>query len=117
MAVLSPAQRRARMAEVFDSVADSYDNVGVDWFRPVARQLVAELAPRPGERGIDVGCGRGAALFELAEAVGPTGWATGFDLSPRMVELTAWEAKERGLSNVDTYVMDAANPSHTLSGY
>lgn len=40
-----------------------------------------------GERTLDVGCGRGAALARLARAVRPDRRATGIDLSPRMVEL------------------------------
>jgi hypothetical protein len=39
----------------------------VECFRPIARGLVDELAVRPGERVLDLGCGRGAALLPLAE--------------------------------------------------
>src|SRR6185503_3942084 len=74
---------------VFDRVADSYDNVGVEWFRPIARGLVDELAVRPGERVLDLGCGRGAALLPLAKATGPAGQVLGIDLAPRMVELAS----------------------------
>ncbi len=77
------------IVSVFDRVADSYDNVGVAWFGPIARGLVDELAVRPGERVLDLGCGRGAALLPLAEAVGATGQALGLDLAPRMVELAS----------------------------
>jgi O-methyltransferase/aklanonic acid methyltransferase len=73
------------MRKVFDQASSTYDGVGVEFFRPIARGLVAELAPQWGERGVDVGCGRGAVLFPLAEAVGPRGHVTGIDLSPRMM--------------------------------
>jgi ubiquinone/menaquinone biosynthesis C-methylase UbiE len=106
--------RSASVAAVFDRVADVYDHVGVPWFTPIARQLVHLAAPRPGERALDVGCGRGAATIALAEAVGPTGRVTGIDLSPRMVEAGAAEIAGLGLSNVDLQVMDAASP--TLPG-
>lgn len=43
------ADRRGQMAGVFDRVADTYDNVGVELFKPIAERLVAELAPRRGE--------------------------------------------------------------------
>ena len=42
------AQRSARVAAVFDRVADTYDAVGVPWFAPIAERLVAEVAPVPG---------------------------------------------------------------------
>lgn len=97
------------VAGVFDRAADSYDQVGVPWFGPIAEGLVAELAVRTGERVLDVGCGRGAALLPLATATGPTGRVLGIDLAPRMVELTAQAARE--LSQVEVRVADAADPA------
>ena len=65
--------QRETLRSLFDAVADSYDQVGVDFFQPIAAGLVAELNPQPGERALDLGCGRGAALLPIAHAVGPTG--------------------------------------------
>ncbi len=96
------------MAAVFDRVAGTYENVGVPWFTPIAEGLVDAMAPQPGERAVDLGCGRGAALVPLAHAVGPSGRVTGVDLSPRMVELTRARVQELGLSTVQVQVMDAA---------
>lgn len=64
---------RERMSALFDRVADTYDRVGVDLFQPIAARLVEEVAPMVGERAVDIGCGRGAALLPLASAVGPSG--------------------------------------------
>ena len=91
---------------VFDRAADRYDDVGVPWFRPIAAGLVEQLDVRPGERVLDVGCGRGAALRPLAEATGPGGSALGVDLAPRMVERTA--ADLAGLPWVEVRVADAS---------
>lgn len=96
------------IAGVFDRAADTYDDVGVPWFRPIAAGLVEELAVRPGERVLDVGCGRGAALLPLAEAAGPTGSVLGIDLAPRMVERTAHDVRD--LPNVEVRVADASDP-------
>ena len=117
MRPVSPAQRRAEIAAVFDSVADSYDSTGVAWFGPIARRLVDQVAPVPGERALDLGCGRGAALFALADAVGPTGTVTGIDLSVRMVEATRTDVHDRGLSHVDVQVMDACAPTLPAARY
>jgi ubiquinone/menaquinone biosynthesis C-methylase UbiE len=111
------AQRRAMVAATFDQVAGSYDQGSVRWFTPIARRLVARLAPRPGERALDLGCGRGAALFAIAEKVGPTGKVTGIDLAPRMIEATRADARGRGLDNVELHVMDAAVPALPEAGY
>jgi ubiquinone/menaquinone biosynthesis C-methylase UbiE len=91
----------------FDSIADTYDEVGVDFFGPIADELLQGLALRPGERVLDVGCGKGAVLVRAAAAVGPDGLAVGVDLSPRMVE--AARAATAGLS-VDVRVGDAEDP-------
>lgn len=105
---MSPDQR-VQVAAMFDRVADTYDDVGVDFFRPIADRLVVELAPHAGERALDVGCGRGAALFPLARAVGTQGAVVGIDLSPRMVEATRADAVGSGLP-IDVRVGDAQDP-------
>jgi ubiquinone/menaquinone biosynthesis C-methylase UbiE len=103
------ADAPAGVAALFDRVADTYDAVGVEWFGPIGRGLVAELGPTAGERALDIGCGRGAVLFPLAVAVGTTGRVLGIDLAPRMVELTAADAS--GLEQVELRVADAASPA------
>jgi len=102
---------RAGVRVTFDKVADTYDAVGVEFMGPIAAGLVAELAVQPGERVLDVGCGRGAALLRLAAATGDTGRVTGIDLSPRMIELTAADVLAAGLGgSVDVRVGDAEDP-------
>ncbi|QCQ91231.1 class I SAM-dependent methyltransferase [Rhodococcus sp. SGAir0479] len=102
--------RSERIAGLFDSVVESYDNVGVAFFGPIAERLVDAVAPAPGARVLDIGCGRGAALFRLAAAVGAEGQVTGIDFAPKMVAATARDARARGLANVDVRVMDAMDP-------
>jgi len=105
----------AGVAGVFDRAGDSYDAVGVEWFGPIAQGLVRELRPAQGERALDVGCGRGAALLPLAAAVGPTGHALGIDLSPRMVEATALDVRDLG--HVEVRVADASAPGLRPASY
>ncbi|WP_305091486.1 class I SAM-dependent methyltransferase [Prescottella sp. R16] len=102
--------RSERIADLFDLVADSYDNVGVSFFGPIAERLVAAADPPHGGRVLDIGCGRGAVLFRLAAAVGSDGEVTGIDLSPNMVAATAHDARAYGLVNVHVEMMDAMNP-------
>jgi ubiquinone/menaquinone biosynthesis C-methylase UbiE len=110
-------ERSARVAAVFDRVADVYDQVGIPWFTPIAQQLVRLAAPAPGERVLDVGCGRGAATVALAEAVGADGHVTGIDLSPRMIEACRADIAGQGRSNVDLQVMDASSPALPAAAY
>ncbi|RKS73851.1 ubiquinone/menaquinone biosynthesis C-methylase UbiE [Motilibacter peucedani] len=97
-------------AGLFDRVADTYDQVGVPWFGPIAEGLVEQLAPRSGEHALDVGCGRGAVLLPLARAVGADGSAVGIDLAPRMVAAAAQAARAEQLHHVDVRVGDASAP-------
>jgi ubiquinone/menaquinone biosynthesis C-methylase UbiE len=45
----------------------------------------AIIAPRSGERGLDIGCGFGLLACELARDVGPTGRIMGVDAVPDMI--------------------------------
>jgi ubiquinone/menaquinone biosynthesis C-methylase UbiE len=100
---------RERIRALFDRVAPTYDDVGVDYFQPIADGLVAELEPKRGERALDVGCGRGAALVRLAEAVQPDGRVIGIDLSPGMVDACRAVVADTGL-DADVRVGDATAP-------
>jgi ubiquinone/menaquinone biosynthesis C-methylase UbiE len=105
------------VAAVFDQVADTYEAVGVPWFVPIAEGLVSRLAPSPGEQALDIGCGKGAATFALADAVGPEGHVTAIDLSAAMVDAARAEAVLRGVPSVEWHVMDAAAPQLPASHY
>lgn len=69
---------------------------------------VFELFPPP-ERGccIDIGCGFGETTQQLAELVGPGGFALGTDSSPRFIEDARHEAVEAGVENVAFETADA----------
>ena len=73
------AGTRSPVAALFDTVADDYDQTGIDFFEPIAAGLVAALDPQPGEPCVDLGCGRGAVTLGLAErgaARGARSWAS-----------------------------------------
>ncbi len=53
--------------------------------RPLGLAAMERLAPAPGERVLDVGCGCGDTSFELARHVGPEGQVAGIDISATML--------------------------------
>src|SRR5258708_20784045 len=55
------------------------------------------LAPRPGARFLDVGCGAGDDVLELARLVGKTGKVVGIDRNPAMVAQGVERARNSGL--------------------
>lgn len=100
-----------KMANLFDKLSDTYDEVGVDFFKPIAATLLAAMPPREGERWLDIGCGRGAVLLPAAEAIGPHGLAVGIDISSGMIEHARRSALHAGLRNVECEVDDAQSPA------
>ncbi len=99
----------ARVRAIFEAVADDYDQSGVPFFAPAAEGLVDALAPQPGERALDIGCGRGAVAGLLARAVLPSGTLDAIDLSPAMVEHTETLLRADGF-DARVQVMDAVDP-------
>ncbi|HUF86451.1 MAG TPA: class I SAM-dependent methyltransferase [Thermohalobaculum sp.] len=81
------------MAEVFEWAGA----MGREWARNQAaldRQLapagdagLRALAPRAGERVLDLGCGAGATTAGIVGAVGPRGAVTAIDISPDLLAL------------------------------
>jgi SAM-dependent methyltransferase len=69
--------------------------------------LIAKLAPRPGERVLDIGSGGGLAAIEAARAVGDAGHVTGYDISEGLVRLAQQRAADASITNVRFIAGDA----------
>jgi len=117
MTAATPQEQVAQWAGMFDRLSSSYDQTGVPFFSVIADGLVARLAPVPGERALDLGAGRGAATFPLADAVGTAGHVDAMDIAPGMVEATRTAVRERGLSQVDVMIGDASEPALANGAY
>jgi arsenite methyltransferase len=68
----------------------------------------AAIGARPGERGLDVGCGPGLLACELAREVGPAGRIVGVDASPDMVEAARARAAREQLAERLTFAVGDA---------
>jgi SAM-dependent methyltransferase len=64
----------------------------------LGQEAQAALAPRPGERVLDIGCGAGDTSLDLARAVGPQGQVLGVDISQLLLGLAVQRAAAAGLS-------------------
>lgn len=74
---------------------------------PPGQRAIEALAPLPGERIIDVGCGCGHATLALAHIVGPAGFVLGVDISGPMLAVAQDHAAAQNLTNVRFMEADA----------
>jgi ubiquinone/menaquinone biosynthesis C-methylase UbiE len=100
-------ERKKSIAGVFHRASTTYGRVGPGVFAHFGRNLVRHAGLQLNSKVLDVACGRGAALFPAAQAVGPQGSVIGIDFAEGMVTATAREAADRGLVNVQVRRMDA----------
>jgi SAM-dependent methyltransferase len=70
---------------------------------PLGRAGMTALAPRAGDRILDIGCGSGETSLELADAVAPGGKVTGVDISRPLLEV----ARRRAGSRPDVAFVEA----------
>jgi SAM-dependent methyltransferase len=75
--------------------------------RDVGERLVAALAPRAGERILELAAGPGDTGFVAAGRVGPAGRVISTDVAPEMVQVAEQRGRELGLTNVEYRVVDA----------
>ncbi|MFQ6000843.1 MAG: class I SAM-dependent methyltransferase [Anaerolineae bacterium] len=93
----------------WDRTAPKYGQAGPPIFSISAQRLLELMSLKPGDRLLDVACGRGAVAIPAAKQVGPSGHVTATDYSPCMVAEAEKEANKRGLSNITCACMEAQN--------
>jgi SAM-dependent methyltransferase len=71
----------------YDSVVETYEEVAVPWFAPMARDLVVAMGISPGARVLDVGTGTGLTAEQVRDALGAGGAVVGVDPSMGMLRL------------------------------
>ncbi len=101
------SEKAIQTTRLFDAVSNSYDDVGVYFFGPIADELVSHLAPTRGESLLDIGCGKGQVLIRAAEQVGDGARLMGIDVSPGMLAQARSILDEAGLSRVELREIDA----------
>lgn len=72
---------------------------------PITAHLLDSTGAAPGERVLDLGCGCGSTILQLAERVGAHGRVTGMDISTPMLEEA--RKRSRAIPQVELLLADA----------
>ncbi|HEV2886204.1 MAG TPA: methyltransferase domain-containing protein [Jatrophihabitans sp.] len=107
---------RSGLIEVFSNAAEDYD-LRVPFFQPLAADLLDRAGVGPGQRVLDIGCGRGAVTFQAAQRVGESGEVVGIDIAEGMVNAIAADVERRGVANVSVHLMDGQRPDFAPASF
>ena len=100
----SRSHREPRPMVNAEEIAFWNENAGGKWatfqeridavFAPITAAVLAAAAPEPGEAVLDIGCGTGQTILELARAVGGSGRVEGVDVSRPMLDVARSRVRE-----------------------
>jgi SAM-dependent methyltransferase len=74
----------------------------------LSKELLDLAAPQPGERVLDIGCGPGTTVLELARRIGAGGHVLGADVSEPSVARARERIAAAGLRHAEVIVADAS---------
>ena len=78
-------------------------------FSGVSEAALRIAAPQPGEHALDIGCGGGTTVLELAARVGPDGYVVGADISQHSVAMLRERIAVAGVRNAEVVLADVAS--------
>lgn len=76
---------------------------------PTTQHMLEAAGIKPGSRVLDIAAGTGEQSLAAARIVGTSGFVLATDISEPMLNVAAESAKQEGLTNMSTQVMDAEN--------
>ena len=108
--ILRVFQSKDEIKAYYDKIARVYDLLAEHAEQPMREKGLARLAAQPGDSILEIGCGTGHCLVELAEAVGPGGTVHGIDVSDAMLSISRELLERKGLAErVELHRGDAAH--------
>lgn len=77
-----------------------------EWLGEATEAMLDMAGVGPGSRVLDVAAGAGGQTIRAARRAGPDGYVLATDISSKILEFAAEAARQAGLTNVQTRVMD-----------
>lgn len=107
-----PIQYKETTREQWQTAAEPWYRWGPTlekWLGQATETMVDMAAIGPGDRVLDVAAGAGGQTLEAARRVGPSGYVLATDISSNILEFASEAARQEGLSNIETRVVDGEN--------
>lgn len=98
--VLPVFQTKEETKAFYNKIAKVYDLLAERSEQPIRDISFEKLAPRPGERILEIGVGTGHNLARIAKALGSKGKAFGIDLAEKMVAAAHKTVEKEGCADV-----------------
>jgi SAM-dependent methyltransferase len=107
-----PIQYKATTRDQWQAAAEAWHRWGPTlhrWLGEATNVMLDMAGIGAGQRVLDVAAGAGEQTIVTARRVGPTGSVLATDISANILEFAQNAAREAGLNNVETRVMDGEN--------
>jgi len=104
-----PRHYKEKTREQWQTAAEAWHRWGPtleQWLGEATEEMLVLARVEPGSRVLDVAAGTGGQTLAAARRAGPSGRVVATDISPRILEFAAAEARAAGLTNVDTHAVD-----------
>ena len=108
-AQFDPVKYKETTREQWQTAAEAWHRWGVaieKWLGPATEEMLSLAGVQAGNHILDVAAGAGGQTITAARHVGLTGKVLATDISPNILQFAAQEARNAGLTNVETLVLD-----------
>jgi len=110
MMTFDPIAHKVTTRAVWQEAAEAWHRWGPTfgrWLGPATELMLDMAGVRGGSRVLDIAAGAGEQTLVAARRVGPAGFVLATDIAPNILALAAEEARQAGLTQVETREMDA----------
>ncbi len=107
-----PVKYKQTTREQWQVAAEAWHRWGPtleQWLGPATEIMLDMAGVRAGSRVLDVAAGAGGQTLMAARRVGPSGYVLATDIASNLLVFAAEAARQAGLTNVETRVMDGEN--------